>query len=292
VESYLKSAEAGLAVRKLVGGADEPTVFETWSRHIDAIRGTVAMNLGDEERGFELSQRALKRLPESEGLWRSILALNLGDANTRRNEVDQALLAFNEAVSAARLSGNISSLLIIYASQASLLVELGQLDQAESIYRQALQTTAESQDASSKAFPTLGKINAFYSSLLYELNRVDEAAEQARQGIERCTRWGHLEHLVDSSLHYALAMQALSAGEQGMTALERVDLIVSNTIELLRQSGQLEGNRKIRWTAVKILEMRLHLATLARYCLCWYCWGSLTTVSVTRREHSSPLSER
>jgi len=51
---------------------------------------------------------------------------------------------------------------IIYGSQAGLLTGLGQLSQAESIYRQALQAIGEGPDPSVITFPALGKINAFY----------------------------------------------------------------------------------------------------------------------------------
>jgi len=60
---------------------------------------------------------------------------------------------------------------------------------------------------------------------------------------------GTLEHLVDSSINYALAKQASSEGDEGLAALKKVELIVANTIELMEQSGQSVSDRKIRWTA-------------------------------------------
>ncbi len=251
-EDYLVIAEAGLGQEDGSGISHSLLELDTWLGQIDAMRGTVALNFGDIRRGFELSQRALERLPDSEAIWRGLLGLNLGDAYVRFNQVDEAKRAFEQGITASRLSGNLTTLLVTYGSQASLFGNLGQLQEAEAIFKRALAAVPIGSGSEPVVVPALGKIHAFYADLLYEWNRLDEAGEQARLGIERCTQWGHLEHMVDSYLEAAAIYRAQSSYDDALGMLARVRGIVADTRELLNQPRQADPNPIIQRTSQRI----------------------------------------
>lgn len=89
------------------------------------------------------ANQALELLPEKELTWRSTIAINIGDAQFIKGDLNAAYQAQKEALDICKVSGNAFILLIAYLNLAVTLRQQGQLQQVLKICQQQVQFANE-----------------------------------------------------------------------------------------------------------------------------------------------------
>ena len=192
------AAESYLGYLEQIALDDVALLGETLS-----AQAQIARAKGDYARTIELSQMALSLLPQTDLDPRSMAALTLGLAYSDCGNLTQAEQAFTEAEQAARQTGNGPVRLTALAFLSSIQAARGQLHRAADVARQALQL--------GRGTPALAPVHSMMSTLFYEWNDLESAAEHAQQAIELSQLGGHLE--VRLSAYYVLARVRQARGE-------------------------------------------------------------------------------
>jgi LuxR family maltose regulon positive regulatory protein len=154
---------------------------------VTAFRALIAAYRGERKRSAQLSEQALELLPEDSLFFRSFIAGFLGLAYLYSGDVEPATRAFEEAVRVSARTGNVVISVLARCHLAELSMLLGRVEEAEGLYKQALDTAVDDggrlQPIAGVALIGLGRL---------EVERYDlEAAERTlREGIELADRWG------------------------------------------------------------------------------------------------------
>ncbi len=141
VESRLQDAMEGDPAGQVAGEAA-------------TFRALMATLTGDARHSTELSQQALKLLPE-ESPWRGIVADNLGMAYVLSGDIDAAARTFEEAARIGQRAGDVFSAVAALCNVAGLCVARGQLRRASAIYQRALELSTDQQG---QQLPIAGKL--------------------------------------------------------------------------------------------------------------------------------------
>jgi LuxR family maltose regulon positive regulatory protein len=209
-----------------------------------AIRARIAA-FYDVERASALSEQALERLPQQADVLQADLLLNLGYAQLRGSDFVEAGRTFQEAQRIGRRSGNMRAVMLASRYLAGSYVARGFLNEATTVYRQALQwATASGQ----KPLLAAGTIAIGNAVLLYERNELDAALDQAQQGLALGLRSGEIKTLFPGYL-------ALAQIHQGSGDLVRA-------WQALEEAERLADFHFFAWTEeeVAVARVRLHLA--------------------------------
>jgi LuxR family maltose regulon positive regulatory protein len=148
---------------------------------VAAIRAFMASFRGDVPGIIQYSRQALEYLPEQDSVWRSSAAIALGDAYSFKGELAAAYRARLEALKASKAAGNIYLILIASLKLAVTLRQQGRLQRTIEICQQQLQLVYES-GLSQTAMA--GWLLAIWGEVLAELNDLDGAIHQAKNGAE------------------------------------------------------------------------------------------------------------
>ncbi|HEY7126077.1 MAG TPA: LuxR C-terminal-related transcriptional regulator [Ktedonobacterales bacterium] len=170
-----------------------------------AVRARIATFV-DVERASALSEQALQRLPEQSEVLQADLLLNLGYAHLRSHDFVAAGRAFEEARRIGRRSGNVRAIMLSSRYLAVSYVMRGLLNEATTVYRQALRLAIASGQKPPLAAGTIYIGNAL---LLYERNEVDAALDQAQRGLALGLRSGEIKSLFPGYLALAQIYQGL-----------------------------------------------------------------------------------
>jgi LuxR family maltose regulon positive regulatory protein len=243
-EGWARNAESALRIagKRAVQSASatgetEGITVQRMKGHIDAIRATVANSLRDDTRAIALARRALENLPADDVLLRGILALDLGEAFARRNDLEAAERTFTEAIVVNRAAGNVAVTLNLMSSLGALQARQGDLDRAAATYRQAIQLGSQAGRPSGYPVPATGIAHVLMACLLYERDDLDTALHHATLGIAYCKRWGHLENLING--YDALAQVQFAQGdvEQAPDTVTQALALIKDTLALVRQTA-------------------------------------------------------
>ncbi|MBX3013146.1 MAG: hypothetical protein KF832_16630 [Caldilineaceae bacterium] len=235
-----------------------PLPRATFQGYLDALRSTTMVNLREDRPTIVLlSQRALGTLPLDETFLRGAVALNLGDAYNALQEYTLAEQALATAVALGQQSGNLILHLAALGSQGGLHQHQGDLAQAAAIYQTAIQVGQAWGQATGQIHPATGKALAFYASILYEWNRLDEAERQATTAIAGCQQWGHAQHLIDS--YYQLFKTQVAQGKEAaaVTTLTAARLVATTALQRSQQQGSPANAAHEMLTLVDRMQLRL-----------------------------------
>jgi LuxR family maltose regulon positive regulatory protein len=150
---------------------------------VAAIRAFLSSYGGDLPGTIQHAGRALELLPEWDANWRSTAAIALGDAYSFRGELAAAYRARLQALEASKAGGNIS--MIASLKLADTYRQQGQLRRTVEICQQQwdlAQETGLSQTV------VAGWLLAIWGETLAELNDLEGAIRQARQGVKLTER--------------------------------------------------------------------------------------------------------
>lgn len=248
VEHWLNAAEA-IINEDL--SKERDTNYRGW---IDAIRATVAINFGDEEKAISLSQSALLHLTDEDRWLRAIVALNLGDAYSSRCLWSKAEHAFFNAIDLCLADGNHSIASVALASLGMLYARQGQLRRAAGTLIKAIELPDSA--------PFSGKAYIYLSEIQLEWNNLEEAEHSARQGITLCQQWGHQEHLLDGHLALAYIQWAKGSLTDAQAVLDHAEAILhKNMISRPSSPGGPRG-QQLHWRAERLAELRAQISLL------------------------------
>jgi LuxR family maltose regulon positive regulatory protein len=187
-EQSLQAAERALDPRTTEPSPPERAPLSDADRRqiqgrVAAIRAFLASYRGDLPGTIRQAGRALAHLPEQDTNWRSTAAIALGDAHSLRGELPAAYRARWQALEASKAGGNIS--MIANLKLADTYRQQGKLRQTVEICRQQWELA---QELGLSETVVAGWLLAIWGETLAELNDLEGALRQTRQGVKRTER--------------------------------------------------------------------------------------------------------
>lgn len=157
----------------------------------------------DLPRTISLSRRALSLIPTAAYDPRSALLLNMGIAQWQLGQIEDAREALTAAREAAEQAQNYHVGLLATGFSGMVLAAQGHLHKAESLIQSALAWGSD--------WPASGLSHLVLGALLYEWNRLDEAAIHLQAAIDLAQRSGNSE--LACSAHRQWALLKLAEGD-------------------------------------------------------------------------------
>jgi tetratricopeptide (TPR) repeat protein len=142
---------------------------------VEAIRSTIANNLGDTPGALAHAHRALDLLTPDDEQSRIEIAqvlLNLADANTAGDDPAAVQVMYAKAIALNRAAGNLATAITAMSGLGRVQTHQGHLHEAAYTLREALALATEG--GRSLPWPSTGKAHIFLGALLYEWNDLEE----------------------------------------------------------------------------------------------------------------------
>ena len=169
-----------------------------------AFQAWVAALQGDTRQAIELSQQALKLLPENSLFLRSLVSASVGLTYMVNGDFEPAFQAFSEAASIGQKTGNVLLTVIALRRLADIRLMQGQLKRARAYYEQALELALDGQG---RPRPMAGMALMGLGWLRLEWNDLEGAIQYLTEGITLTTKWSEVAS-VQGYISLANAKQA------------------------------------------------------------------------------------
>ena len=156
------------------------------------IRALMALFQGQVPAAAEMSRRALEELPRRETFLRSIAAWNLSLSQLAEGDVSAGRQTLEELVQASRQTGNYTIAVMAMSSLAQLQRRLGRLQDAEVLYRRALELAT---DEEGNQLPIASEPLMGLGEIWREWNDLSLATQYLEQGIDSAQRWAETSAL-------------------------------------------------------------------------------------------------
>ncbi|TXT53588.1 MAG: ATP-dependent transcriptional regulator [Candidatus Thorarchaeota archaeon] len=207
------------------------------------LRTSHAFSTGDMEATIEYAEQALAQLPEADGVVRSVVAQNLGNAYDFLGQLEAASEAFARAIAEGHRSGNHFLALSARFNLGELRRLQGRWHEAEALYREGLAWVEAHQ-----AQPLGGLMHVGLGLIHWDRWEVDAARHHLEVGARLSRRIG--AHIMDVMASSALACLARHQGdeEEALGWLERT-MAVSRRLNYAEVAG-----------FAKLWEMRCRIA--------------------------------
>jgi LuxR family maltose regulon positive regulatory protein len=179
LEKWYKDSKDHAEVNELLGA-------------IASTRSTIGAWQGKPLRTIEISQWALKRFPEANLTYRSILEWNLAFASRIAGDPNTAEQAYLGAIQDGQTSNNHVIALNATEGLAELYSVMGQLRRAEQTFLRVFQLGKQYRTTYSVAF---GAAHIGLAEVMRQWNRLDTAVEHLQHGFEICEKWGALDRV-------------------------------------------------------------------------------------------------
>lgn len=164
----------------------------TLKGRIAAIKAYLATRKEEIPTITKYAGQALNYLSDDDYFWRSIVESSLAVAHDLKGESITAIGAHERSKEAAKKAGNVYMYLIERLWIALALRGTGQLPEAMGMCRKLLK---EIDDKTLDFNIAIGHINGTWGEMLYELNRLDEAYEHLKKGVELLEHGHDVTHL-------------------------------------------------------------------------------------------------
>lgn len=148
---------------------------------VSVLRALIDTFSGDVSGMIKNANQALDCLPEREITWRSLAAIALGDAHSYLGNMAASYKARSEAVKDCETAGGVYYILAANLKLASTLKELGELQQTVDNCQQQIDLAKKHGLSETNI---IGCIMALSGDVLAELNDLDNATHQAKQGVK------------------------------------------------------------------------------------------------------------
>jgi LuxR family maltose regulon positive regulatory protein len=175
----------------------------------------MATGRGDVQSIVKSSEQALKFLHKEDSTWRAGVAMSLGMAQTIKGNNASAIKALSEAVSASKAAGNGTIYLMANIWLAVRLKDYGQLPRAMDICKHLFKVLKEEKLTNTAA---QGAVFSIWGEVLYELNELDEALRNEKNGLILLEQ-GH--HVSAHGWAYLCLLKILSA-KKDFSAIEEL----------------------------------------------------------------------
>lgn len=173
---------------------------------------------GSDATSRRLAQRALQLLPEHSPFFRSFATLILALGNLGSGDDDMAVAQLQEVQHLSDQTGNVLNSVLARCHLAELAMVRNRLDEAESLFRQALALADQHPHADAlSSFPLIG-----LGTLHYERNELEQAQHYLERGVALSHVWGPMGgmngRVVLTRVHQALGLPDASATKTAVDA--------------------------------------------------------------------------
>ena len=183
-DAWMARAEAALAAAK---PEPSPEVERTVASYRAAYRAvTVGLRGPPDPSWVALARQALQIIPDDIPILRGIVTAQLGITHLTLGDVQAAQAAFGQAEQLGRSGGNLYGALLAVYSLAGIDRSHGNLHQAETRLRAALQTIVAPLEGIGQPPPVAGAIYAALGDLLRERRQLPEARQMLERGRDIC----------------------------------------------------------------------------------------------------------
>jgi LuxR family maltose regulon positive regulatory protein len=189
-----------------------------------ALKGYALLFQGKIDSAITLAEQALAVLPPGERFVRSLAAWFLSMGRLLMGGANVLAQDFEQSVQASQRAGNVMFATIALCNLGDNCVSQGQLDQAEQLYRRALDMAADSQG---KPLPISGMALAGLAEVRRERNDLDAAEQAILTAFDRLRLRGRVG-LLDFYITLALVYQARSNFLAANDALQKAAEIASD----------------------------------------------------------------
>lgn len=210
----------------------------------------------------ELSEKALRLLPDSDLSTRGIVTINLGIAYWHSGHMREADRVLAEAYKIANQTGNHYAMVTAMIFQGRVLAVNGRLRDAAKLYRQAIETGVQ--------IPSVALAYLDMCALHYEWNELDESAGYLDQAIQISERNFNTEFLVPALMMLARLRSANNDPAGTLKALEQahqhissgdvpaslVNRIAATHVQLCLAQEDLEGAQQ--WSGQMVADADCH----------------------------------
>jgi LuxR family maltose regulon positive regulatory protein len=221
VEEQLQEVEIALA---RVGA---PSEAQHIRGHSAAIRAYLAGLRGNMSRAAELCREALEHLPEQD-LARGFATSLLGSVLRWSGDLDAAAQVSGQAIAMRQANGHHRVAADAFCDLAALQLTQGQLHEAATTCREALQSADESLSRGGGHESLAGFAHSRMSAVLLEWNDVDAAVQFAKEGIDLAQQWGWADALLFGYGYLESALQAVGDDEGALEAIKKAKQIADS----------------------------------------------------------------
>lgn len=259
---------------------------QTLQGYIEAVRGTIAINLGEASAAIDHSHQALQLLTQEDVLshyWIAQVVLNLADAY-HGNDPAAARAMYVEAVSLNRAAGNLATAVTALSTLGRISARQGFLYESEQTYRQAL--TLGEEGGVQLPWPSTGKAYIYLGEVLYEWNDLIRAEQHVRHGIHLCEQWRHIYHMAEGMMILAQVQVALGNLKEGSATLEHAKHLVEETT--LGASRRPVSIPRFRWLSNQIASAQTEILVRRGDLTAATDWADQCGLSVTDPSNQNP----
>lgn len=195
--------------------AEEITVIQSM---VAILRGLKAVCSGHPQRAMEITQAALKNIPEMSLKEQAVLYWVQGWAQRSLGDLNLALNYLNKGMEYARESGAI--LRDIWTDLGNVTRLVGKLPQSIDILKNSLQTAID------RGIPNQGNLSrdeSFLSFLYYEKNQLDEAFTYAKRALAHTQWWPSHNIIATANVSLAQIMLARNDLDASLIALQKAE---------------------------------------------------------------------
>lgn len=253
VEPTLQPAE------KMIASLEPTTEVRIMLGTIAAARSHSANLQGEARLAADFARQALGYLPDTDPFpqsLRSVATATLGDASWITGNVEEAKLAYTEAVRIGQAAGNLHMIIIANSNLAHSLMEQGRLHQAARIYSETLQMATRPDGQRS---PLADRVYAGLSRVSYEWNHLEAAAQYTHPCIELCRQWGNDDLLAVGYVMLARLEHVQGNLEKAQEAMRAAEQLASECRLSSRRSIWVKSALARLWIAQGNLDRVAHL---------------------------------
>jgi LuxR family maltose regulon positive regulatory protein len=260
VTGHLDQVEQTLQPAERMISSLEPT-FEVrvMLGTIAAARAYSANMQGEARLAADFARQALEYLPDNDPFpqsLRSVATAALGDGSWITGNVEEARLAYTEAVRIGQAANNIHMVILANSNLANILMELGRLHQAAGIYSETLQMATRPDGQRS---PLADGIYAGLSRVSYEWNHLEVAAQYTHRCIALCRQWENYDLLAVGYVMLARLEHVQGNPEKAQEAMRAAERLAGEYPLSPRQSIWIKSSLAHLWLAQGDLEPPSHL---------------------------------
>jgi LuxR family maltose regulon positive regulatory protein len=154
-----------------------------------ALRSMVSVFKGDLKSASKLSHQAVDELPDDDVFLRGVVAWNNGLTQTWGGDIERGMRSMAEAAEIGQNTGSPLITVVALSHLAEINMLLGRLNEAESLYRRALELGV---DEEGQPLPIAGMAFIGFGDLSRERNNLNEAMRLIELGLELSERWGKI----------------------------------------------------------------------------------------------------
>lgn len=170
-----------------------------------AIRAILAITTADIPTAFKLTEIIEPASSPARQFAESVLTWCKGYALRMTGQVLPAVDLFHRVVEIGQQNGNAWTILSGSVDYGQVLRLTGQLDEAETVFRRALEQIQNTRHG--QGF--IGRLESFLAAVLLEKDQLEEAYRLARAGVEHNRSWENPNHIVYGHLILAKVLLAL-----------------------------------------------------------------------------------